>query len=297
MGIRRLSVPVRVVVRRDGCPRRTCAQVRGQDVGARACAAPGGATPGPHPGHPTAEEGCRPASRGFLLALVTYGHDRTPSRRTENAVSGCENRWPRCGGRYSRRMLPLTVDPASPTAPFEQVRTQVAALVAQGDLAPGTRLPTVRQLAADLGLAANTVARAYRELEADGVLATYGRKGTFVRSAVVDAGHRTPPPGAARPGTAARPAAEAYVASVRSARAGRHRGDAAGRAGLGPQLTREADSSRGARGARASAAASRRGGPSCPRAPTTPRRRRPGPRPARRPGRPAPAPRAWRSRR
>ena len=95
-------------------------------------------------------------------------------------------------------MLPLTVDPASTTAPFEQVRTQVAALVAQGDLAPGTRLPTVRQLAADLGLAANTVARAYRELEADGVVATYGRKGTFVRSAVVDAA--PPDASAGRPG-------------------------------------------------------------------------------------------------
>ena len=116
-------------------------------------------------------------------------------------------------------MLPLTVDPASPTAPFEQVRTQLAALVAQGDLAPGTRLPTVRQLAADLGLAANTVARAYRELEADGVLATYGRKGTFVRSAVVDAGNAVTDAGsAAGPGTAdrARAAAEAYVASVRT---------------------------------------------------------------------------------
>src|SRR4051812_13124000 len=99
-------------------------------------------------------------------------------------------------------MLPLTVDLASSTAPFEQVRTQLAALVAQGALAPGTRLPTVRQLAADLGLAANTVARAYRELEADGVLATYGRRGTFVRSAVVDAVTAADAGGAGSPGTA-----------------------------------------------------------------------------------------------
>jgi DNA-binding transcriptional regulator YhcF (GntR family) len=116
-------------------------------------------------------------------------------------------------------MLPLTVDPASTTAPFEQVRTQLAALVAQGDLAPGTKLPTVRQLAADLGLAANTVARAYRELEADGVLATYGRRGTFVRSAVLDAGSAVAEAdNAAGADTAdrARAAAEAYVASVRT---------------------------------------------------------------------------------
>ena len=82
----------------------------------------------------------------------------------------------------------LTIDPASPTPPFEQVRTQIAAACAAGLLDAGAKLPTVRQLAADLGLAANTVARAYRELEADAVIATHGRRGTFVRSDVVDEG-------------------------------------------------------------------------------------------------------------
>jgi DNA-binding transcriptional regulator YhcF (GntR family) len=80
----------------------------------------------------------------------------------------------------------LAIDAESATAPFEQVRTQIAAAVAAGQLSPGTRLPTVRRLAADLGLAANTVARAYRELEADAVVATHGRRGTFVRSEIVD---------------------------------------------------------------------------------------------------------------
>ena len=80
----------------------------------------------------------------------------------------------------------LTIDADSATAPFEQVRTQIATAVAAGQLSAGTKLPTVRRLAADLGLAANTVARAYRELEADSVIATYGRRGTFVRSEVVD---------------------------------------------------------------------------------------------------------------
>ena len=47
-------------------------------------------------------------------------------------------------------------------------------------LPPGTRLPTVRELAGQLGLAVNTVARAYRELESAGVLETRGRFGTFV---------------------------------------------------------------------------------------------------------------------
>lgn len=80
----------------------------------------------------------------------------------------------------------LRIDLASDTAPYEQLRTQIAAMAAEGDLTPGQKLPTVRQLAADLGLAANTVARAYRELESDGVISTQGRRGTFVRSSFLD---------------------------------------------------------------------------------------------------------------
>lgn len=74
------------------------------------------------------------------------------------------------------------VDPDSATPPFEQVRSQIATLVASGELASGTRLPTVRSLATELTLAVNTVARAYQELAADGVVVTEGRRGTFVRS-------------------------------------------------------------------------------------------------------------------
>jgi DNA-binding transcriptional regulator YhcF (GntR family) len=74
----------------------------------------------------------------------------------------------------------LVVDTDSPTPPYEQVRAQIVALAANGDLPPGTRLPTVRRLAGDLGIAANTVARAYRELERAGVVETRGRHGTFV---------------------------------------------------------------------------------------------------------------------
>ena len=74
----------------------------------------------------------------------------------------------------------LSVSPASSMAPFEQLRTQLVEQVRAGTLAAGTRLPTVRRLAEDLGIAPNTVARAYRELEADGVVVTEGRRGTFV---------------------------------------------------------------------------------------------------------------------
>lgn len=74
----------------------------------------------------------------------------------------------------------LEVDPHSPVPPYEQLRQQVTALVLGGSLAPGDRLPSIRQLANDLGLAGGTVARAYRELESDGVVATRGRHGTTV---------------------------------------------------------------------------------------------------------------------
>ena len=74
----------------------------------------------------------------------------------------------------------LVVDPASPTPPFEQLRSRVVELVQDGELPAGARLPTVRRLAGDLGIAPNTVARAYRELEQAGVIETRGRHGTYV---------------------------------------------------------------------------------------------------------------------
>lgn len=74
----------------------------------------------------------------------------------------------------------LTIDPKSPTPPFEQLRIQFIEQVRSGELAPGAKLPTVRRLADDLGLAPNTVARCYRELERDRVIETRGRNGSFV---------------------------------------------------------------------------------------------------------------------
>ena len=74
----------------------------------------------------------------------------------------------------------ITLDVTSGDPPYEQIRTQLAGQVASGALAPGTKLPTVRALAETLGLAANTVARAYRELEHAGVVTTRGRAGTVV---------------------------------------------------------------------------------------------------------------------
>ena len=76
--------------------------------------------------------------------------------------------------------MDITVDVRSGVPPFEQIRAQIATFVASGLLAPGTRLPTIRALAADLGVAAGTVARAYSELEAAGLVASRRRTGTVV---------------------------------------------------------------------------------------------------------------------
>jgi GntR family transcriptional regulator len=74
----------------------------------------------------------------------------------------------------------LEVDSSSPVPSYEQLRQHVTALVIAGELTHGDRLPSIRQLANDLGLAGGTVARAYRELESDGIVTTHGRHGTVV---------------------------------------------------------------------------------------------------------------------
>lgn len=75
----------------------------------------------------------------------------------------------------------IRVDAKDPTPTYEQIRSQVTAMAAAGTLPVGTRLPTIRQLSADLGLAKGTVAKAYEELERSGVIETDGRRGSFVR--------------------------------------------------------------------------------------------------------------------
>jgi DNA-binding transcriptional regulator YhcF (GntR family) len=77
----------------------------------------------------------------------------------------------------------LDIDGQAAKPLFDQLRTQIIAGVRDGRLPPGTRLPTVRELASRLGLAVNTVARAYRELETAGVLETRGRFGSFIARA------------------------------------------------------------------------------------------------------------------
>jgi DNA-binding transcriptional regulator YhcF (GntR family) len=86
--------------------------------------------------------------------------------------------------------MSVAIDPASSLPPFEQVRRQLAAQISDGRLPVGTRLPPVRALAGELDLAANTVARVYRELEAAGLVETRGRGGTVVAAGADDIGNR-----------------------------------------------------------------------------------------------------------
>jgi DNA-binding transcriptional regulator YhcF (GntR family) len=82
--------------------------------------------------------------------------------------------------------LRLQLDDSATEPPYEQLRAAIAELVESGELTPGERLPSVRALAEQLGLASNTVARAYRELEHAGVVTTRGRNGTVVNGDATD---------------------------------------------------------------------------------------------------------------
>lgn len=76
--------------------------------------------------------------------------------------------------------LRVTVDVGSIIPISEQIRAQIADLVRTGSLTQGTRLPTVRDLATDLGISVNTVNKAYAELERQGLTASRRRAGTLV---------------------------------------------------------------------------------------------------------------------
>lgn len=86
----------------------------------------------------------------------------------------------------------IALDARDPTPPYEQVREQIASLIRSGGLPAGHRLPTIRQLAADLRISPGTIARAYRSLETAGLVETSRSGGTKVRSgnAVSERVHR-----------------------------------------------------------------------------------------------------------
>src|SRR6056297_2723842 len=74
----------------------------------------------------------------------------------------------------------ISVNPKSSTPLYEQIKEQMRLAVAAGAVQPGEQVPTVRELAEDLRINFNTVARAYRELQSEGLLVSYLGPGTFV---------------------------------------------------------------------------------------------------------------------
>ena len=102
----------------------------------------------------------------------------------------------------------LTVDPSSGVPLYLQIIEQIKRSVALGVLAGGEQLPTVKQLALDLTVNPNTVARAYRELEREAVIETAVGRGSFVRANGV----------AGSPGAANDIAAQALAQAVREAK-------------------------------------------------------------------------------
>jgi GntR family transcriptional regulator len=102
--------------------------------------------------------------------------------------------------------LQVEVDLTSSVPPYEQIRLQVLAHVSAGRLRAGDRLPTIRAMAADLGVAAGTVARAYHELEIAAVITTRRRTGTVIAD------------GATGADSSLQEAADRFVASMRAAR-------------------------------------------------------------------------------
>ena len=76
--------------------------------------------------------------------------------------------------------MTISVDSDDPTPPYEQIRAAFADEIRSGRLPAGKRLPTVRQIAADLHVAIGTAARAYRELEEAGLVSTRRSQGTTV---------------------------------------------------------------------------------------------------------------------
>lgn len=118
----------------------------------------------------------------------------------------------------------LRIDLSRPVPPYEQLRAQVSGQVASGQLIGGTTLPPVRQLAGDLGLAPGTVARAYSELENEGVAISRGRRGIFVSGAAAGAGRGTQQQLAT--------AADRFVAAVRELDLSDEAAEAAVRQGL-----------------------------------------------------------------
>lgn len=88
-------------------------------------------------------------------------------------------------------MAHIEIDAGSPIPIYSQIVDRIGALVREGSLPPGSLLPSVRQLAGDLAINPNTVARAYTLLEREGIVETVRRRGTLIAASAPAAARRT----------------------------------------------------------------------------------------------------------
>jgi DNA-binding transcriptional regulator YhcF (GntR family) len=123
----------------------------------------------------------------------------------------------------------VTVDARSPVPPYEQLRQQLLTMIRSGVLLAGSQLPPIRQLAKDLSVANGTVARAYAELERDGLVTARGRHGTVVAAAA-----SSPPTAERERQRLLEAAAHAFVLEARRLGAGHTEAIDAVRAALEP---------------------------------------------------------------
>ena len=76
----------------------------------------------------------------------------------------------------------IMVDPRSHTPMYQQIIDDIKTRIARGAMASGSKLPSIRELAMDITINPNTIAKAYQELEREGVIEVIRGKGTFVAS-------------------------------------------------------------------------------------------------------------------
>ncbi len=133
----------------------------------------------------------------FLLGVLRDADDKAAQRLYRLGATFENVRALIQSERRDARPL-VTLDDRSEKVLYEQIVEQIREAIATGRLAAGERLPTVRQLADQLGIAPGTVARAYATLEEAGVVLTDGARGTFVAPSRRGEGTAEPSPTAVR---------------------------------------------------------------------------------------------------
>ncbi len=193
-----IAVLVELVERRIVARRQSLADIT--DVESRRCDPihldPCGRGRRPGPAHPVRRSDGRHHARRRHRRRSGRDRRRGDDRRCvpslPRVLDRCRAPHPLSGStRGAEPGVIVRVEPSSPVPPFEQIRMQIATMTTSGVLEVGARLPTIRQLAKDLGVAGGTVARAYRELEAAGVIVTRGRHGSFVAEPTPNASDRS----------------------------------------------------------------------------------------------------------